>query len=173
MPLSSKYTDAQLLMHPCGGIQLTIAPVVASASHSLVFVHGLRGHRENTWAQGEGGRPWPETLLPRIIQDSRIVTFGYDANPITWGGMVSVNTIGDHSGNLLSEVARLRPDPASVGSLSLPPPGVKAHPFAKNTNLNPQQVRPIIFVAHSLGGLVCKDVSQSICYPCHGELLIA
>jgi hypothetical protein len=93
----------------------------ASASHSLVFVHGLRGHRENTWAQGEGGRPWPGTLLPRIIQDSRVVTFGYDANPITWAGMVSVNTIGDHSGNLLSEVARLRPDPASVGSLSYRP----------------------------------------------------
>ncbi|KAK4207664.1 hypothetical protein QBC37DRAFT_298226 [Rhypophila decipiens] len=99
----------------------------------VIFVHGIKGHREQTWSQGSGGPPWPQTLLPLRMPDIRIMTFGYDANPIAWRASVSVNRIGDHSKNLLAALARHRQDKQC-----------SAH-------------RPIIFVAHSLGGLVCKD----------------
>ncbi|KAK3387397.1 sesB-related regulatory protein [Podospora didyma] len=98
----------------------------------IVFVHGIKGHPENTWGQGEGGPPWPRTLLPTRIPEARILTFGYDANPIAFRLSVSGNRIGDHSKNLLAALAAHRVD-------------------EKTSN------RPIIFVAHSLGGLVCKD----------------
>ncbi|KAK3689504.1 hypothetical protein B0T22DRAFT_536401 [Podospora appendiculata] len=74
----------------------------------LIFVHGIRGHLENTWAQGEGGPPWPRTLLPRRLPEARILTFGYDANPIAFRLSVSGNKIGDHAKNLLSAIAALR-----------------------------------------------------------------
>ncbi|KAK3317737.1 Alpha/Beta hydrolase protein [Cercophora scortea] len=98
----------------------------------VIFVHGIRGHLENTWAQGEGGPPWPRTLLPRRLPEARILTFGYDANPIAFRLSVSGNKIGDHAKNLLSAVAAQRLSAATSN-------------------------RPILFVAHSLGGLVCKD----------------
>ncbi|KAK0704899.1 hypothetical protein B0H67DRAFT_363684 [Lasiosphaeris hirsuta] len=115
------------------GIRVLYSP--SDAIVDLVFVHGLKGHRENTWSQGENGPPWPQTLLPRKMQNARVLTFGYDATPIAWGSgsSISGNRIGDHSKNLLTAVAASRLE-------------------GKN-----QPHRPIIFVAHSLGGLVCKD----------------
>jgi len=115
-----------------------------SAAVDLVFVHGLWGHREKTWtADGTSGGPWPQTLLPGKIPEARILTFGYDARPIDVLGMVSNNRVGNHARNLLAALATHRED--------------------DNTN-----DRPIIFIVHSLGGLVCEDVSDlsTSCY--HG-----
>lgn len=45
---------------------------------SIVFLHGLRGNREKTWAKN--GVVWPKDLLPNDIPASRIFLFGYDTN---------------------------------------------------------------------------------------------
>jgi len=66
------------------------------------------------------------------VPGARILTFGYDAYVVNWGGLVSQNRIADHALNLLTTLAAYRRD-AGVGR------------------------RPIIFVCHSLGGLVCQD----------------
>jgi hypothetical protein len=97
----------------------------------IVFIHGLTGDRENTWRAANSSDPWPKTLLSPIIPNARILAFGYDAYVTDWKTMLSQNKLGCHSWNLLTSLA--------------------THREADNTN-----DRPIIFVCHSLGGLVCE-----------------
>lgn len=63
---------------------------------------------------------------------AQIWTFGYDAYVARWTTPVAANRIGDHAYNLLHEISITLDDP-STGT------------------------RPIIFVAHSLGGLVVAN----------------
>lgn len=102
----------------------------------IVFVHGITGHREHTWSSNKHSRPWPETLLPSKIPEARIFSVGYDAAVLSWQSKISSNRIGDHSKNLLAALANHR-------------------------NADNSSDRPIIFVAHSLGGLVCEDALLS------------
>ncbi|KAI1260078.1 Alpha/Beta hydrolase protein [Xylariaceae sp. FL1019] len=97
----------------------------------IVFIHGITGHRDHTWTKGKSSESWPRLFLPYSIPEARIVTFGYDAGVTGWRG-ISGNRLGDHSMNLLSALAAYR--------------------AADETDQ-----RPIIFIAHSLGGLVVKD----------------
>ncbi|KAI1827201.1 hypothetical protein F4861DRAFT_494406 [Xylaria intraflava] len=97
----------------------------------IVFIHGLTGHREKTWTAKGAAAPWPQTLLASELPTSRILTFGYDASVANWKGAASESRIEDHAWNLLASLAECRDDNASE--------------------------RPIIFVCHSLGGLVCKN----------------
>lgn len=99
----------------------------------IVFVHGLTGDREKTWAL-ENQEPWPKTLLPTELPNIRVLTFGYDANVVNLGGVVSENRIANHAMNLITALASYR-------------------------EKDDTQERPIIFVCHSLGGLVCEDAS--------------
>ncbi|KAH6706234.1 hypothetical protein BKA61DRAFT_492359 [Leptodontidium sp. MPI-SDFR-AT-0119] len=98
----------------------------------VVFVHGLTGDREKTWTAGNVDAPWPKILLPARLPNARFLTFGYDAQVADWRGMVSKNRISNHSWNLLTTLATYREDDSTND-------------------------RPIIFVCHSLGGLVCED----------------
>jgi hypothetical protein len=58
------------------------------------------------------------------------MTYGYDANVANFIGVAGQNTVREHARNLINELAARRRNAAG---------------------------RPIIFVAHSLGGLVCQD----------------
>jgi hypothetical protein len=111
----------------------------AKAIVDIVFVHGLTGDRERTWhsvpdRRHPNGVLWPKELLPDSIPESRILTFGYDAC-IFRSGRVPNNRIRDHARDLVNELASVR---VSVE----------------------ERMRPIIFVVHSLGGIVCKDALQ-------------
>jgi hypothetical protein len=83
---------------------------------SIVFIHGITGHRENTWAV-PGSRPWPEKLLPEKMPQARILSFGYDAGVVGWRSKLSGNRIGDHAKNLLSALAAHREVDDTVCSL--------------------------------------------------------
>lgn len=96
----------------------------------VVCVHGLMGHPFDTWFNDGGEFYWPAELT-NDIPNARVMTFGYDADPQSFLGQVSQNTLGDHARSLLQDLERERADPA-----------VKH--------------RAILFVAHSLGGLVVK-----------------
>lgn len=81
---------------------------------------------------------WPQTLLPETVPDARIFTFGYDANIVGFLSSASQNSIHQHAQNLLSDLADLREKPA-------------------------EQQTPLIFVVHSLGGIIVKDaLNQSV-----------
>ena len=73
-----------------------------------MFVHGLRGHRRNTWTKD--GVFWPEALLSNEPSFSRIriLSFGYDANVVKLMGRASLNNLFEHSLNLLNELSRKR-----------------------------------------------------------------
>lgn len=83
-----------------------------------MFVHGLTGDREKTWRATGGADPWPRTLLPKDITDVRVLTFGYDAYVADWRGVVSKNTIGNHSKNLLTALSSYRENDDTVSILN-------------------------------------------------------
>lgn len=100
------------------------------AAVDICFVHGLSGDRESTWTADGQEKPWLETLLPPKLPRARILTFGYDAY-IVRKSVASSNRLIDHATNLLADLT--------------------LHRESSNASS-----RPLIFVAHSLGGLVCK-----------------
>ncbi|KAL3296768.1 Kinesin light chain [Colletotrichum asianum] len=139
-PSDGPATPAPSALHPPpepfpSGIKLLHNPSEA-ALVDIVFVHGLTGHREKTWTAHDATDPWPKTLLPTKIPTARVLTFGYDASVADWRSVVSVNRVGNHAQNLLSALANFRED--------------------GDTN-----ERPLIFVCHSLGGIVCEDALVS------------
>ncbi|RYP79040.1 hypothetical protein DL771_000018 [Monosporascus sp. 5C6A] len=101
------------------------------ATVDICFVHGLTGNRDSTWTAHGQREPWPKTLLPPRLPRARLLTYGYDAY-VVQKLAASANRLVDHAANLLTDLTN---DRASHNACS----------------------RPLIFVAHSLGGLVCKE----------------
>ncbi|KAH0432728.1 hypothetical protein CcaCcLH18_06304 [Colletotrichum camelliae] len=100
----------------------------SDATVDICFIHGLTGDRRSTWTAPGQTVPWPQSLLPQKLERARILTYGYDAYVVR-KSTAETNRLIDHATNLLADLAACR---------------------AKSP-------RPLIFVAHSLGGLVCKQ----------------
>jgi len=118
-------------------------------SRSIVAVHGLDGKREKSWT-AKNNVNWLQDLLPTDIPQARIFSWGYEA--ITHStSSIKTQTIYDHARNLVSDLCRER------GLTEVP----QAY-LGTVHELNNAQTRrrPIIFVAHSLGGVVVKSVSR-------------
>ncbi|KAJ5728287.1 hypothetical protein N7493_004617 [Penicillium malachiteum] len=99
----------------------------------IVFVHGLNGHPHDSWTSKSTNCFWPVDLLPDVLasQRPRILTYGYNANVTAFTDGASRDSIVSHAETLASNLAA-------------------------NRNLRDCSDRPIIFVCHSLGGLVVK-----------------
>ena len=108
--------------------------------YSIVAIHGLNGHRETTWTfEGKGKNGdvlWLRDLLPSIIPNARIWTWGYDSRTRSksHGEYLTIKSLYDHGRELVFDLDGER--------------------RASNTHR-----RPIIFIVHSLGGIVVKSVS--------------
>lgn len=101
----------------------------------IIAVHGLQGHYKETWASDlvrSSGKPciWLKDLLPSDIPNARILSFGYNS---AVAFSKSVSGISEFAEQLLSSTHLER--------------------LSKK-----QKRRPIIFVCHSLGGIVFKKV---------------
>ncbi|KFZ01516.1 hypothetical protein V500_00731 [Pseudogymnoascus sp. VKM F-4518 (FW-2643)] len=107
-----------------------VVTTVVNAQVDIIFLHGLTGHREETWTAKGEDEPWPKSLLSKDLPTARIITYGYDADVVNLTRTAGRNTVRQHARNLINDLTALRKD--DIG-------------------------RPIIFVAHSLGGLVCQD----------------
>jgi hypothetical protein len=110
-----------------------------------VFVHGFTGHPERTWTGNsdcaskfyykfrgnEACKPiyWPRDLLPRSVPNARILTYGYDTN-IRTGSTINKSTVYDIAWDFLVSLEAARRVETS---------------------------RPLLFIAHSLGGIVVKE----------------
>ncbi|KAI1753991.1 hypothetical protein F4782DRAFT_539275 [Xylaria castorea] len=111
------------------GVKVWINP--PDATIDVCFVHGLTGDRDATWTAPGHSEPWPSVLLPAGLPKARLLTYGYDAYVVR-KSVASINTFNDHAINLLRNLANDR-------------------------ELCNASSRRIIFVAHSLGGLICKE----------------
>jgi hypothetical protein len=69
-------------------------------------------------------------LLSKDFPRARIMTFGYDADVVRFWTLASSNRVDDHGKSLV---------------------------YALLDQLEQFGQRPIVFVAHSLGGLVCEE----------------
>ncbi|EEY21230.1 pfs [Verticillium alfalfae VaMs.102] len=154
---------------PANGLTVLVEPEVASIETnqlSIVFVHGFTGHPERTWLQKSPytyqkqasfgtknvrssrfrgildslkGRPennvyWPRDLLPAIIPDARVLTYGYDTRiSHPFGPQRSQSGVYAIARDFLCELEGRRQSPG----------------------------RPIIFVVHSLGGIVVKELLKA------------
>ncbi|KAK3306822.1 uncharacterized protein B0T15DRAFT_528350 [Chaetomium strumarium] len=119
---------------PKGPLGLTTLYIPASENPpvaDLIFVHGLNGGSHSTWRRGNSAECfWPRAWLPEddAFRDVRIHTFGYPSGVTR----ESIINISDIARSLLASVK----DSPSMNLKSKQP--------------------PLIFVAHSMGGLVVK-----------------
>lgn len=138
-----------------------------SPTVDIVFVHGLQGHARDTWlhtskpasqpkksksifgrrsteANDTTNAPdsrtgdcfWPQELLAQDFPNARIFTYGYDSNVTNFfSGPADTSNILDRGRDLMTRVASQR-------SICLG--------------------RPLVFVVHSLGGIIVKAVSTLV-----------
>lgn len=161
---SNRSQNSQTRVFQLGFTTLIHPP--ANPVADVVFIHGLQGHPEKTWtyaggvSNGEsvpesnqvhtscctfkkkppmkGGKRqingsvfWPRDLLPKDRNDVRLMTYGYDSDVTKFfNGAANQTNISEHGRSLLNSLSSQR--------FSCPR-------------------RPLIFVAHSLGGLLIKE----------------
>ena len=99
----------------------------------IVFVHGLNPkgaetHARQTWTD-DSGVFWPETLLPSELPSARILLFAYNSSIL---GKASSAHVASHARTLCDRLTNCRRGAQEVH-------------------------RPLLFVAHSLGGLLVKQ----------------
>ena len=103
----------------------------AQACVDIVFVHGLTGNAYDTWLHKETRVHWPRDLLKQDLPDTRILSYGYDADVVNIWNPASSSRLSSHAENLVSDLVRRR-------------------------ERTETETRKILFVAHSLGGLVTE-----------------
>ena len=101
--------------------------LLLSTSHSST---ALRGTESEHGTYPSADDLLARASLPQFIPNARILTYGYDAYVARSCSPVSRTRVSDHAKDFLTALAH-------------------------NRSENPE--RPLIFVAHSLGGIVCKD----------------
>src|SRR5271156_2088801 len=100
---------------------------------SIVAIHGLGGHWRDTWT-GDNGKLWLRDSVPLRLKDSgfnsRVFSYGYDSSTAF---SKAVTDITDEAEMLLDRIKGGRASRA-------------------------ERYRPIILIAHSLGGILVKKV---------------
>ncbi|KAE8420143.1 hypothetical protein BDV36DRAFT_250155 [Aspergillus pseudocaelatus] len=109
----------------------------------IIFIHGLQGHPESTWTYTKTtGRLWskktqtvfwPKALLAQhdSCKSARIMTYGYNSHAYGFKTKVDFCNIQGLAESLRNAVAAFR---------------------------TKCQHRPLMFIVHSLGGLLVKEV---------------
>ncbi|KAF5259383.1 hypothetical protein FOXYS1_9999 [Fusarium oxysporum] len=98
----------------------------------FIFLHGLNGHAFRTFSctnEEQAIRMWPRDFLKLSFPNARILTYGYNANVFK---NTSLAVQQDFRDALLASLSVLRSGTAAAA-------------------------RPIVFLGHSLGGLVIKS----------------
>jgi hypothetical protein len=103
------------------------------ATLNVVFVHGLNplnieDHPYRAWTH-KNGTCWPRDLFPKTCPKARVLLFGYNASVAIGLSKLAVH---DHANGLLDRLLQ-------------------------NRKSDRERRRPLVFIAHSLGGLVVKQ----------------
>ncbi|KAL8946627.1 MAG: hypothetical protein Q9222_007002 [Ikaeria aurantiellina] len=115
------------------GLTEVASPSPVKAEVDVVFVHGLNGDPHNTWTSETTKVFWPSQILPPILEEekARVLVYGYDADVTSFTDGASRDKIHNHAEHLVAELVA-------------------------NRRIRRASERPIIWIAHSLGGLVVK-----------------
>ena len=107
-----------------------------SPRQSIVLVHGLnpkgsKDHARSTWTYSANGDDvfWPHALLPETLPSARVILFAYNSSVGTNASNTSVHS---HAETLLNRLYLIRQEDS-------------------------ERHRRLIFVAHSMGGLLVKQ----------------
>ena len=117
-------------------------------------VHGLnpldkRCHAEATWTVGD--KMWLRDFLPERIPEARILLFGYNSNVAF---QTASSGVREQAENLLNQLEKVR-----VVCM----PRLHRFPYAYHS-LQEEPDRSLIFICHSLGGILVKRVSGQAKY---------
>jgi protein SERAC1 len=112
--------------------------VCIASKRSVVAVHGLAGKPYWSWVGTRAEYPqihvdWLKELLPKVIPSCRILSFGYDSRYMRNAPKRDISNCAEE---LLHALSSDRTDTGAKG-------------------------RPIIFICHSLGGIVVKEVRMA------------
>lgn len=110
------------------GVKIWHSP--EDAELDICFIHGLSGNRDKTWTAPGQPNPWPAELLPSRLAKARLLTYGYDAYVLK-KSVSSTNRLIDHANNLLHDLTAERVSSDAIN-------------------------RPLVFIVHSFGGIICK-----------------
>jgi len=99
-----------------------------TAAADIVAVHGLLGDPFDTWTEESSKKLWLKDFLPSQVSNARIMSFGYDSLVAFSKSEIEIS---DVAADLLNRLNGERDTPESRG-------------------------RPVIFICHSLGGIVVK-----------------
>lgn len=98
----------------------------------IIFIHGLRGSFFSTWRIGENNESnWPSEWLPKSLDNYnlRIISIGYPTHLVTWG-----TARRDEDVISIANTVKYKLSLCGIGS------------------------NPIIFITHSLGGILAKEL---------------
>ncbi|KAH7139590.1 hypothetical protein B0J13DRAFT_608863, partial [Dactylonectria estremocensis] len=111
---------------------LEVASEPHNAGVDIVFVNGWSASGQPWTAISEDAAVcWPKSILSNLLPQARILLFEYEAKVEEFWAVKSKNGIDSYAVDLLDEVIDYR---------------------AKNKTSD----HPVIFVAHSIGGIVCE-----------------
>lgn len=83
----------------CGTIILYNGVPEGEEGVDIIFVHGLHGHRINSWTKGQSQICWPRDLLGHDVQKARVISWGWATNSAGFT---------DQAETLLLDVSRVR-----------------------------------------------------------------
>ncbi|KAI9776530.1 MAG: hypothetical protein M1839_009511 [Geoglossum umbratile] len=96
-----------------------------------IAIPGLGGHAFGSWKEKDGEHMWLRDSLPEDFSGARILTYGYNSELV---GSTSFQGIEALASQFIAAIGRVR-----------------------QTVSDQDRPRPLIFIAHSLGGLVLKQ----------------
>ncbi|KAJ5712968.1 uncharacterized protein N7483_010149 [Penicillium malachiteum] len=118
--------DINFDSHFFGFTQLSALEENKPVDADIIAIAGLDGHAYGSW-QGRGnlGRMWLRDFLSKDLPQCRTMIYGYNSKLSSHG----VDTILDYGRELMEEIKKIR-------------------------NTKELQQRPLIFIAHSFGGII-------------------
>jgi hypothetical protein len=130
--------------------------MTATYNADIIAIHGLGGTAYKTWTHANG-KLWLRDFAPNEFPGSRIYTFGYDSG---YAFSKGAGTLTDFASSLLTAIQMERTTPEEV--FLIPLKALKSILLCLRLTPMKQKRRPIIFVCHSMGGIVAKLVSDFI-----------